>query len=148
MRPPPVSAEILWISGRGNCKEAIFALENGIFRRGVLRVHAPLNSAWSSHTFAPPCANACAVFRPCGLRFAPCPRGSSRFAAFDARRARLRYSLPYWAYFGLFPPQAAAFVRPFSLREKGGFWAGLLHTVVPLTKRLPFPKGELAALAD
>ena len=31
--------------------------------------------------FAPPCANACAVFRPCGLRFAPCPRGSSRFAA-------------------------------------------------------------------
>ena len=45
-----------------------------------------LNSAWSSHTFAPPCANACAVFRPCGLRFAPCPRGSSRFAASDARR--------------------------------------------------------------
>ena len=39
----------------------------------------------------------------------------------------------------------AAFVRPISLREKGGFWAGLLHTVVPLTKRLPFPKGELAA---
>ena len=33
VRPPPVSAEILWISGRGNCKEAIFALENGIFRR-------------------------------------------------------------------------------------------------------------------
>ena len=31
--PLPVSAEILWISGRGNCKEAIFALENGIFRR-------------------------------------------------------------------------------------------------------------------
>ena len=45
-----------------------------------------LNSAWSSHTFAPPCANACAVFRPCGLRFAPCPRGSSRFAASDARK--------------------------------------------------------------
>ena len=83
---PPVSAKILRISGRGNCKETIFALENGIFRRGVLRVHAPLNSAWSSHTFAPPCANACAVFRPCGLRFAPCPRGSSRFAASDARR--------------------------------------------------------------
>ena len=83
---PPVSAKILRISGRGNCKETIFALENGIFRRGVLRVHAPLNSAWSSHTFAPPCANACAVFRPCGLRFAPCPRGSSRFAASDARK--------------------------------------------------------------
>ena len=24
---------------------------------------------------------------------------------------------------------------PFSLREKGGFWAVLLHTVVPLSKR-------------
>ena len=45
-----------------------------------------LNSAWSSHAFAPPCANACAVFRPCGLRFAPCPRDSSRFAASDARK--------------------------------------------------------------
>ena len=32
-RPSPVSAKILRISGRGNCKEAIFALENGIFRR-------------------------------------------------------------------------------------------------------------------
>ena len=31
--PPPVSAEILRISGRGNCKEAIFALGNGISRR-------------------------------------------------------------------------------------------------------------------
>ena len=58
--PPPVSAEILWISGRGNCKEAIFALENGIFRRGVLRVHAPLNSAWSSH-----CARRLACGTPC-----------------------------------------------------------------------------------
>ena len=33
-RPPsPVSAKILRIFGRGNCKEAIFALENRIFRR-------------------------------------------------------------------------------------------------------------------
>ena len=46
--PLPVSAKILRIFGRGNCKEAIFALENGIFRRGVLRAPAPLNSAWSS----------------------------------------------------------------------------------------------------
>ena len=30
--------------GFPGCKEAIFALENGIFRRGVLRAHAPLNS--------------------------------------------------------------------------------------------------------
>ena len=51
-----------------------------------LRFAPTLNSAWSSHTFAPPCASACAVFRPCGLRFAPCPRGSSRFAASDARK--------------------------------------------------------------
>ena len=28
---PPVSAEILRISGQGNCKEAIYALENGFF---------------------------------------------------------------------------------------------------------------------
>ena len=60
MRPPPVSAKILWISGRGNCKEAIFALENGIFRRGVLRAHAPLNSAWSYH-----CARRLACGTPC-----------------------------------------------------------------------------------
>ena len=38
VRPPPlpplpVSAKILRIFGRGNCKEAIFALKNGIFRR-------------------------------------------------------------------------------------------------------------------
>ena len=31
--PLPVFAEIFQISGRKNCKEAIFALENGIFRR-------------------------------------------------------------------------------------------------------------------
>ena len=58
--PLPVSAKILRIFGRGNCKEAIFALENGIFRRGVLRVHAPLNSAWSSH-----CARRLACGTPC-----------------------------------------------------------------------------------
>ena len=43
MRPLPVSAKILRIFGRGNCKEAIFALENGIFRRKnrpVPAVHA------------------------------------------------------------------------------------------------------------
>ena len=31
--PSPVFAEILQISGRKNCRETIFALENGIFRR-------------------------------------------------------------------------------------------------------------------
>ena len=86
MRPLQFPLKSCGFSSAETGKEAIFALENGIFRRGVLRAHAPLNSAWSSHTFAPPCANACAVFRPCGLRFAPCPRGSSRFAASDARK--------------------------------------------------------------
>ena len=38
--PLPVSAKILRIFGRGNCKEAIFALENGIFRRSALHAHA------------------------------------------------------------------------------------------------------------
>ena len=41
--PPPVSAKILRIFGRGNCKEAIFALKNGIFlhkNRPVPAVHA------------------------------------------------------------------------------------------------------------
>ena len=41
--PLPVSAKILRIFGRGNCKEAIFALENRIFRhknRPVPAVHA------------------------------------------------------------------------------------------------------------
>ena len=39
----PVFAEIFQISGRKNCKETIFALENGIFRRKnppVPTVHA------------------------------------------------------------------------------------------------------------
>ncbi len=44
--------------------------------------------------------------------------------------------------YGLFRALRAAFVRPFSLREKGGFWAVLLHTVAPLSKRLPLiPRG-------
>ncbi len=41
--PLPVFAEIFQISGRKNCKETIFALENGIFRRKnppVPTVHA------------------------------------------------------------------------------------------------------------
>ena len=41
--PLPVFDEIFQISGRKNCKETIFALENGIFRRKnppVPTVHA------------------------------------------------------------------------------------------------------------
>ena len=131
------------------------------FRRGVLRAHAPLNSAWSSHTFAPPCANACAVFRPCGLRFAPCPRGSSRFAASDARKLACgtpcfigltsacfahcarppcapRPSTPSGlrrAYFALLRAQRARFVRP--LWERGAFWIVALPYEAALPKSLP-----------
>ena len=36
--PSPVFAKILRIFGRKNCKETIFALENGIFRRKNLPV--------------------------------------------------------------------------------------------------------------
>ena len=56
----------------------------------------PLSSAWSLRVFAPPCADACAVFRvfaplsPSAARCSgaadalwACPRASSRFAAFD-----------------------------------------------------------------
>ena len=44
--PLPVSAKILRIFGRGNCKETIFALENGIFlrkNRPVPAVHAVIS---------------------------------------------------------------------------------------------------------
>ena len=72
-----------------------------------LRFAPTLNSAWSSHTFAPPCANACAVFRPCGLRFAPCPRGSSRFAASAAHK--LACGTP--CFIGVFVPACASLAR-------------------------------------
>ena len=73
-------------SGAETARKRFLLWKMGFSDAAYCELHAPLNSAWSSHTFAPPCANACAVFRPCGLRFAPCPRGSSRFAASDARR--------------------------------------------------------------
>ena len=80
-------------------------------------VYAPiLNSAWSSHTFAPPCANACAVFRPCGLRFAPCPRGSSRFAAFDCALRMLGASSRFAASNGQRPGRECIFTLRTALR--------------------------------
>ena len=60
-------------------------------------------------------------------------------------QARLWHSLLHWAYYGLFPPLAAAFVRPFSLREKGGFWTAQLPAIVPLPKRLPCVRGTKEA---
>ena len=35
-----------------------------------------------------------------------------QFAIVALQRCRLQSSFAHWAYYGLFPPQAAAFVRP------------------------------------
>ena len=59
---------------------------------------------------------ACAVFRVCGaLRAVP------QFGMVVPLRsqARLWHSLLHWAYYGLFPPLAAAFVRPSTLQPFG-----------------------------
>ena len=91
VRPPPlpppqsVSAKILRISGRGNCKEAIFALENGIFRRkiapsppytppGTIEARESFGSTIRHGRSAPShrAAFSGPVFRGCALRFAPC----------------------------------------------------------------------------
>ena len=55
----------------------------------------PLSSAWSLRVFAPPCADACAVFRGCALRFAPCARHFSP-SGLRCSQAHSRRSLPYW----------------------------------------------------
>ncbi len=39
-----------------------------------------------------------------------------QFAIVALQRCRLQSSFAHWAYYGLFPPQAAAFVRPTSFR--------------------------------
>ena len=93
------------------------------------------NSQWSSCIFAPcrlrrpqrlPCARgAVGASRlrgcPCGLRFAPYAR---HFSPLGLRRsqARLRHSLLHWAYFALFRPQGARFVRPRRTRRRGRFY--------------------------
>ena len=69
----------------------------------------PLSSAWSSHTFAPPCANACAVFRGCALRFAPCARHFSP-SGLRCSQAHSRLSLLHWAHRRLLHPQFAMVV--------------------------------------
>ena len=91
----------------------------------------PLNSQWSFRIFAPPCADACAVFRV----FAPLSPSAARCSgAADAlwawpqfgmvvphrSQARLRRSLPHWAYYALFRPQGARFVRPSRLQPLCG----------------------------
>ena len=80
---------------------------------------------------------ACAVFRGCALRFAPCARhfspfgppllakltrGAPCFLGHAAIQPLLPASFPSLGFrFGLFPPQAAAFVRPlqFPLKSYG-----------------------------
>ena len=47
------------------------------------------------------------LFRPCGLRFAPCPRGSSRFAASAAHK--LACGTP--CFIGVFVPACASLAR-------------------------------------
>ena len=61
---------------------------------------------------------------PSVTAYAVPPFHSSTWSPRFVRKAHLRCSLFHWAYYGLFPPLAAAFVRPFFLREKGGFWQG------------------------
>ena len=63
-----------------------------------------------------------AKLRPTGraLRAPPPPLPHPQFAMVAPLRsqARLRLSLAYWAYYGLLPPLAAAFVRPYQFPLK------------------------------
>ena len=70
------------------------------------------------------------------------PFHSSTWSPRFVRKAHLRCSLFHWAYFALFRPQGARFVRPFA---QGRLWGRAAPYGVPLTKRLPFHKGELSA---
>ena len=69
----------------------------------------PLSSAWSLRVFAPPCADACAVFRGCALRFASCARHSSP-SGLRRSQAHSRCSLLHWAHRRLLQPQFAMVV--------------------------------------
>ena len=61
-----------------------------------LRRHAFLNSAWSSHTFAPPCANACAVSPPLRTSLRSVSSGLQPLRGLRRSQARLRHSLLHW----------------------------------------------------
>ena len=55
----------------------------------------------------------------------------------------------HWAYCGLFPRTGGGLRAPLFLREKGGFWAVLLHCGSATNQKAPLDsKGELSALAD
>ena len=58
------------------------------------------------------------LFRPCGLRFAPCPQFG--MVVPHRSQAHLRLSLPHWAYSALLRPQGARFVRPSGLQPLRG----------------------------
>ena len=85
MRPLQFPLKSYGFSGAETAKKTIFALENGIFRRGVLRIHAP-----PQFSMVVPLRS----------------------------QARLRHSLLHWAYFALFRPQGARFVRPRRTRRR------------------------------
>ena len=75
---------------------SLCVLEASAASRPPMRaVLPPLSSAWSLRVFAPPCADACAVFRGCALRFAPCARHFSP-SGLRCSQAHSRRSLPYW----------------------------------------------------
>ena len=102
--PPLSSAWSLRIVRKLTCGAPCFT--------GLIDGYCTLNSQWSS----------C-----CALRLAvlPCSLGLLRPVSRTARGLRAPHWLrrlfrPHWAYYGLFPPLAAAFVRP--LWERGAFW--------------------------
>ena len=90
--------------------------------------------------------------RPFGSRATPQSANAASIPQFSMvaplrSRARLRYSLLHWAYFALFRPQGARFVRPRRTRRRGrlkrerasvpqfGMVVPHLRTVPPLAAR-------------
>ena len=102
---------------------AYFALLRSTIRNSRLAT-LPLASLLCSLDFRFACSAHCARRSsvPQGARFVrPPPLPSSIRNGRPAAPDGLQYSLAYWAYYGLFPPQAAAFVRPlqFPLKSCG-----------------------------
>ena len=96
------------------------------------------------------------VFRPCGLRFALCPRGSSRFAAFDcALRYRLQFSFAHWtsaspvsATGGGEAPSPLGLLRPVSRTARGLRAPHWLHRLFRPFTFNPQNRLPLSFLAD
>ena len=91
-----------------------FHQNHGAYRGTPSVTAAPCHRSTVRHSQSAPSHRAAfsgPVFRGCALRFAPCARHFSP-SGLRCSQAHSRLSLPYWAYYGLFPPLAAAFVRP------------------------------------